>query len=91
MNASNFFTFIHLLLNAPDEAKQIHEERRQSYECVQQRQCLSVWNPSLNEYSAYPLDNLKEICGSSPQQDKSSSDANGACNAYYKWLHSKKE
>lgn len=90
MNCAEWITLFHLFWNTPNQLKEIQIERQQSIECLKQKQCISVWDNSTQEWAIYRINNLKENCGESPQENKAVSDPNGVCKAFYDRLNKKK-
>jgi hypothetical protein len=82
MNSIEWITFYKLMLNAPNEAEKIQAERRNTFKCVEQKQCISVWSKSQDDWVAYRIENLKEVCSSYPQIIPGN-DPDGACEIYY--------
>lgn len=58
MNAVAWFQLFHLLSGAPKDVTSLAVERRMAFECVERKECVSVWRDDLQDWVVYRKEDL---------------------------------
>lgn len=58
MNAVAWFQLLHLLSNVPSDSTSLAVERRMAFECVERKECVSVWRDDLQDWVVYRKEDL---------------------------------